>query len=342
MTDRQSTHAADCWAWGPGHYKCAVREIERLRTENERLREDAERWRALREMDGGEIYALLGDCDGIHPEQADAAIDRARGKGTAPDAPFAPDWVSPPGDTIADVLEERGWTQAELARRLGYTEKHVSQLISGKAAITEDTASRLERVLGSTAGFWLRREAAYRARLERQQFAQQPAAVDEAMVERIAALLYEEATDEPWAVAGVEHPGPDRDYYRGLARKVAALSAHRNQQPAQDVTALVEALRAEVERLRADTEQWARIHAELADAMVGHEQRADTAESRLERAAALLRQALPIVQQDAESLHDSHTIRGEWDEESADVREVYEDEMKIVVGIAAFLGEGNG
>lgn len=87
-------------------------------------------------------------------------------------APFAPDWVSPPGDTIADVLEDRGWTQAELARRLGYTEKHVSQLINGKAAITEDTASRLERVLGSAAGFWLRREATYRERLERQQFAQ--------------------------------------------------------------------------------------------------------------------------------------------------------------------------
>ena len=41
-------------------------------------RKDAERWRALREMDGGEIYALLGDCDGIHPELTDAAIDQAR------------------------------------------------------------------------------------------------------------------------------------------------------------------------------------------------------------------------------------------------------------------------
>lgn len=49
---------------------------------------------------------------------------------------------------------------------------------------------------------------------------QQPEAVDGAMVERIAALLHEEATDEPWAVAGVEHDGPDRDYYRTLARKV--------------------------------------------------------------------------------------------------------------------------
>jgi HTH-type transcriptional regulator / antitoxin HigA len=31
--------------------------------------------------------------------------------------PFSPDWVSPPGDTIADVLQERDWTQAELAER---------------------------------------------------------------------------------------------------------------------------------------------------------------------------------------------------------------------------------
>lgn len=46
----------------------------------EAAREDAARWRALREMDGGEIYALLGDCDGIHPEHADAAIDAAMEK----------------------------------------------------------------------------------------------------------------------------------------------------------------------------------------------------------------------------------------------------------------------
>ncbi|HEY9652950.1 MAG TPA: HigA family addiction module antitoxin [Coleofasciculaceae cyanobacterium] len=79
--------------------------------------------------------------------------------------PFTPDWVSPPGDTIADLLEERDWTQAQLAERLGYTTKHVSQLINGKAPIGEETALKLERVLGSTAGFWLNREAQYRAQL---------------------------------------------------------------------------------------------------------------------------------------------------------------------------------
>jgi HTH-type transcriptional regulator/antitoxin HigA len=79
--------------------------------------------------------------------------------------PFAPEWVSAPGDTIADLLEERDWTQAQLADRMGYTTKHISLLINGKAPITEETALKLERVLGSTASFWLNREANYRAQL---------------------------------------------------------------------------------------------------------------------------------------------------------------------------------
>lgn len=78
---------------------------------------------------------------------------------------FTPDWASPPGETIADLLEERDWTQAQLAERLGYTTKHISQLINGKAALTEETALKLERVLGSTAASWLNREAQYRAQL---------------------------------------------------------------------------------------------------------------------------------------------------------------------------------
>lgn len=82
-------------------------------------------------------------------------------------ATFAPDWVSPPGDTILDMLEERGWKQTELARRTGYTTKHISLLINGKASITDDTAIKLERVIGSTAHFWLAREAQFREGLVR-------------------------------------------------------------------------------------------------------------------------------------------------------------------------------
>ena len=68
---------------------------------------------------------------------------------------------------MTDILEERGWRQSELAERTGYTEKHVSLLINGKASITEDTALKLERVVGSTASFWLAREAQYREALAR-------------------------------------------------------------------------------------------------------------------------------------------------------------------------------
>lgn len=87
-------------------------------------------------------------------------------------APFAPDWVLPPGESILDIAEERGWTQAELAQRLGYSEKHMSLLINGKVPITVDAAQRLERVVGSTMDFWLNLEANYqkhKARIEAEQ-----------------------------------------------------------------------------------------------------------------------------------------------------------------------------
>ncbi len=75
------------------------------------------------------------------------------------------DWISPPGHTIADLLEERNWTQAQLADRLGVSRKHVNELITGKATISDANAIKLARVLGSTVGFWLNREAGYRAAL---------------------------------------------------------------------------------------------------------------------------------------------------------------------------------
>ena len=86
---------------------------------------------------------------------------------TEPGTTFKPDWVSPPGDSIVDMLEERDWTQAELAQRIGYTTKHVNQLIKGKVPLTEDAAIRLERVIGGMAGFWLAREAQYREQCAR-------------------------------------------------------------------------------------------------------------------------------------------------------------------------------
>ncbi len=50
-----------------------------------------------------------------------------------------------------------------------YTAKHMSLLINGKAPVTEDTAVKLERVLGSTMRFWMTLEAQHCEALARLQ-----------------------------------------------------------------------------------------------------------------------------------------------------------------------------
>lgn len=82
---------------------------------------------------------------------------------------YTPDYVSPPGETLQEILEEREMTQAELAFRLGRPKKTISEIINGKAAITPETALQLERVLGIPASFWNNRERLYREALARSQ-----------------------------------------------------------------------------------------------------------------------------------------------------------------------------
>lgn len=81
---------------------------------------------------------------------------------------YQPSDVAPPGATLADLLEERGIAQAELARRMGRPLNAVNEMVLGAKEITEDTALELERVLGTPAHFWLAREARYREFLARQ------------------------------------------------------------------------------------------------------------------------------------------------------------------------------
>lgn len=81
---------------------------------------------------------------------------------------YQPASVSPPGATLADLLDERGIRQNELAVRMDLTPKFINELISGKVAISPHVALLLERTLDVPADFWLTRDAlyqAYRARL---------------------------------------------------------------------------------------------------------------------------------------------------------------------------------
>jgi addiction module HigA family antidote len=80
---------------------------------------------------------------------------------------YAPDFISPPGETLAEILEERNMSQSELAQRMGRPRKTINEIIKGKAEITSDTALQIELVLGTPASFWMERERLYREYLAR-------------------------------------------------------------------------------------------------------------------------------------------------------------------------------
>ena len=81
---------------------------------------------------------------------------------------YEPDVVYPPGDTLQELLDERGLTQHELATRADLSTKHINQLIKGAVALTPETALRLERALGTPAHVWNNLESAYQSHRARQ------------------------------------------------------------------------------------------------------------------------------------------------------------------------------
>lgn len=83
------------------------------------------------------------------------------------DTSFSPDWVSPPGATIATILEERGASVAELAGWIHRSREDAEDLLEGRAEITAEMARHLARSLGATELFWTRRESQYRSDLAR-------------------------------------------------------------------------------------------------------------------------------------------------------------------------------
>jgi addiction module HigA family antidote len=82
---------------------------------------------------------------------------------------YEPDVVFPPGETLAEVLDDLDMTQTELAKRTGLSVKHVNQIINGAAAITTETALLLEQATGVTARVWSNLEIAYREHEARQE-----------------------------------------------------------------------------------------------------------------------------------------------------------------------------
>lgn len=66
-----------------------------------------------------------------------------------------------PGEFISEELESRGWSQIELAEILGRPARLISELISGKRAITPETAKGLGAAFGTGPEFWMNLERDY-------------------------------------------------------------------------------------------------------------------------------------------------------------------------------------
>lgn len=74
---------------------------------------------------------------------------------------FAPNWVSAPGETIADFLEERNLSRSDFADRIGWTTERTNDFFVGRERITDAVAQQLVMVLGASVGFWLNRDHQY-------------------------------------------------------------------------------------------------------------------------------------------------------------------------------------
>lgn len=81
--------------------------------------------------------------------------------------PFEPDWVSPPGATIEDIVEENQLDRQEVSKMLGVSRYVFELLVEGQEVLTDELAELLAETLGCTAEFWKMREKQYRDSLSR-------------------------------------------------------------------------------------------------------------------------------------------------------------------------------
>ena len=74
-----------------------------------------------------------------------------------------------PGAFLADEMAELNINANELAHALHVPPNRIYQILSGKRAITADTALRLSRWLGTSAELWINLQKTYELRLAEQQ-----------------------------------------------------------------------------------------------------------------------------------------------------------------------------
>ena len=76
--------------------------------------------------------------------------------------------VTRPGQIIKREIEERGWTQKDLAKIMGRPVQAISEIVGGIKQITPATALELAEAFGTSPELWVNLEAHYRLQLAEQ------------------------------------------------------------------------------------------------------------------------------------------------------------------------------
>ena len=76
--------------------------------------------------------------------------------------PYRPTQITPPGATLADLLEERQISLGELAEALAIDGAAIAALLTGELRLTSTLAHRLATFTNVPTDYWLCHERAYR------------------------------------------------------------------------------------------------------------------------------------------------------------------------------------
>ena len=66
-----------------------------------------------------------------------------------------------PGAVLSDVFEGLGLTNAEIARRLGISRRHLLDVLAERKPVSANIAVRIGKFNGQNGEVWLRMQAAY-------------------------------------------------------------------------------------------------------------------------------------------------------------------------------------
>lgn len=81
---------------------------------------------------------------------------------------YEPTEIAPPGETLVEWLDQAGMSQAQFAKRVSLTPKHINQVVKGTASISPEVALAFERVTGIPARYWSQLEANFQAAKQRE------------------------------------------------------------------------------------------------------------------------------------------------------------------------------